>query len=79
MHCKKTAKIFLLFLLVAAMEARRWGEVEQIQSSPFPVLRLFLKANGDFPNNDDQPLIIYRGAIEKSQCSDGRALLISNG
>ena len=60
---------------------------ETVFTSPFSALRIWLKSDGTFPNNDSSPLLIYKRASslvrtpptrgEASACSSrmaGRAL-----
>jgi uncharacterized protein YjlB len=61
------------------IQERAWGEVETVHDQPFPVLRLFLARNGDFPNNEACPLLIYKKVFDDSSDFNGQDLLVSNG
>jgi hypothetical protein len=50
-----------------------------MHEQPFPVLRLFLNRNGEFPNNEAYPLVIYKKVFDGNSDFDGQDLLVSNG
>mmetsp|Transcript_8370 Transcript_8370/g.14066 ORF Transcript_8370/g.14066 Transcript_8370/m.14066 type:complete len:212 (+) Transcript_8370:67-702(+) len=41
--------------------------------------RFFLDSDGTFPNNRNQPLLLYQGVYEEARDGDGSALLMRNG
>jgi uncharacterized protein YjlB len=66
----------------AAASGRSWGQVESVFTSPFSALRIWLKSDGTFPNNDSSPLLIYKRVLSGADAADqrrGERLLVENG
>ena len=65
----------------AASRARSWGSVETVFTGPFSALRVWLKSDGTFPNNDAYPLLVYQRVLTGADASQskGAALLTQNG
>ena len=61
--------------------SRAWGSVETVFTSPFSTIRVWLKSDGTFPNNDAHPLLIYQRVLTGADASQSRgaALLTENG
>lgn len=64
-----------------ATTTRAWSSVETVLASPFSALRVWLKSDGTFPNNDAHPLLIYQRVLAGTEASQSRgaALLTENG
>lgn len=60
---------------------RSWGSVETVLASPFSALRVWLKSDGTFPNNEAHPLLIYQRVLAGTEATQtrGAALLTENG
>ena len=77
---------WVLFAMAAANstcgvdEHKRWGEAVELQGTDgVTVLRLYMKSNGpNFPNNEDLPTLIYKGAHNGDERT-GRDALLRHG
>lgn len=62
-------------IISSKMEARKWGDLEEIRPSFY---RLFLKDDGIFPNNPNHPLLLFRNMFQGSE-KEGCKLLVEQG
>lgn len=65
---------------------RRWGVPETLatgdeSTNPLSVIRVWLRSDGTFPNNERYPLLVFKLAMEdpRREPLEGEQLLVANG
>ena len=54
---------------------RSWGALEPLPgANSFPLIRIYMKDDGTFPNNSDYPLILYQEAFQGSEQEATKAI-----